>query len=72
MWLAKSIYEPLPAIYMVAGASCIGFGMLAGTLLLEALFVVPGIALIVSGLVIALKRRAYRRSRSRSRYNQID
>jgi hypothetical protein len=70
MWLAKSIYEPLPAIYVVAGALCIGFGMLMATRMLEALFVVPGIALVVSGLVLALKRWAYRRSRSRSRYNQ--
>jgi len=67
MWLSESIYESVPYYYMA-------FGFVAGFASWriddwywsELLAVLSAISL-VAGLVLWLKRRAYRRSRSRAK-----
>jgi hypothetical protein len=65
MWISKTCYESLPYGYMV-----VGFVALVASLYLRQwywaeIFTVLGIACLTGGLVIWLKRRDYRRSRSR-------
>lgn len=71
MWLAKEIYEPLPVIYMLAGVVAVGFGLYTESLVVQVVLTLPGVTAVVGGLVLLLKRRAYRRSRSRDPYNEI-
>lgn len=65
MWLARPLYESLPYYYFV-----VGFLLLASSLHLNVwywpiIFAASGLASVVAGLVVWLRRRAYRRSRSR-------
>jgi hypothetical protein len=60
MWLAKSLYESLPYYYLVVGLVC-----LAGTLYVNYWYwplisTVLGIASLIAGLVVWLRRRDYR------------
>jgi hypothetical protein len=65
MWLTKSLYESLPFYYIAVGVACLagalylnyGYWPIVGSLL--------GSASLVAGLVVWLKRRDYRRNRSR-------
>lgn len=72
MWLSEPIYESLPYYYMA-----LGFVTGAGSYRLdvwywsEILALVAG-ASLVTGLVLWLKRRDYRRSRSRLDLNADD
>jgi len=72
MWLAKGIYEPLPAIYMLVGFIAVCLGLLSDNPLVQASVVLPGLVSVIGGLVLLLKRRAYRASRSRSPYDEIN
>jgi hypothetical protein len=65
MWLAKPLYEALPYYYVAAGAACLAalpylehsnLGVIAGF---------AGVASLVAGLVVWLKRRGVRASRLR-------
>jgi hypothetical protein len=71
MWLAKSIYEPLPAIYILIGAILIGAGFYTSEVLWQSVLIIPGLLLLLGGLVLILRRRAYRASRSRSPFDEI-
>jgi sulfite exporter TauE/SafE len=65
MWLAKSIYEPLPAIVMIAGGLLALVGLSAEREVWQLLLLPAGLLMLIAGLVLILKRRAYRLSRSR-------
>lgn len=68
MWLPKPVYEALPYILLTAGL-LLGLGSYlssSGWLLVIAAFVA------VVGLVLYLKRRDYRLSRSRIKYDRLD
>ncbi len=68
MWLPKPVYEALPVILLATGA-LLGVGSYlssAGWLL-----VIASLA-AVAGLVLLLKRRDYRLSRSRIKYDRLD
>ncbi len=65
MWLSKPLYESLPYYYVVVGAI-----MLASSLYLDywywpTIFAGTGLAGVIAGLVVWLRRRGYRQSRSR-------
>ena len=65
MWLAEPIYESLPYYYLALGVIAgIGSYRLEAWYWSELLAVVAA-ASLVAGLVLLLKRRDYRRSRSR-------
>ena len=68
MWLPKPVYEALPYILLTAGL-LLGLGSYlssSGWLLVIAALVA------VAGLVLYLKRRDYRLSRSRIKYDRLD
>lgn len=67
MWLAKPVYEALPLCYVGAGlAALAASALLPGGFWTEGLFV-AGLAGAAAGLVLHLKRRGYRSSRSRQK-----
>lgn len=72
MWLPKPVYEGIPYAAMLAGALLVALGYLSGAEWLQTLLLVVGSILAVGGLVLLLKRRDYRMSRSRARYDRLD
>jgi hypothetical protein len=72
MWLRRPLYEALPFCAMGLGLAAIVASIVLsegrGWALLGAF---GGLALLVAGLVIWLKRRDYRSSRSRSRFDEL-
>jgi len=72
MWLSEPIYESLPFYYMALGAIAgIGSYRLDVWYWSEILALLSAASLVV-GLVLLLKRRDYRRSRSRRDLNVDD
>ena len=72
MWLSGPIYESLPYYYMALGLSAgIGSYRLDAWYWPELLALISA-ASLVTGLVLWLKRRDYRRSRSRLELNVDD
>ncbi|HEY8519751.1 MAG TPA: hypothetical protein VIN61_06705 [Gammaproteobacteria bacterium] len=71
MWLAKPVYEAVPLSY-------IGFGLLAVGAAWRAsgyrqdIYLVIGLASIVIGVMLWLKRHGHRASRSRKRFDDAD
>ena len=65
MWLAKPVYESLPYYYMALGiAAGIGSFHIESWFWPEIL-AIAAVGSLIGGLVLWLKRRDYRRSRSR-------
>jgi len=70
MWLAKPVYEALPFCYIGSGCCALAASAWAeNPYWSEGLFV-AGLAGLVAGLVLLLKRRGYRGSRSRKRFEE--
>lgn len=65
MWLSKPIYEGLPYYYMAVGVVALLSAFYARYWYLPEICSVGGVISLVGGLVIWLKRRDYRASRSR-------
>jgi Flp pilus assembly protein TadB len=65
MWISKTYYESLPYGYMVVGFVALVAGLYLRQWYWAEILTVLGIACLTGGLVIWLKRRDYRRSRSR-------
>jgi hypothetical protein len=71
MWLSKPVYEAVPFTYVLGGAMLFRQALLHGSSpALETILVASGVAGVIAGLVLMLKRRAYRSSRSRERFNR--
>jgi hypothetical protein len=60
MWVSKPIYESLPYIYLTAGAVSLIASMYLNYWHWPTICFVVGIASLVGGLVLLLKRRDYR------------
>jgi membrane protein implicated in regulation of membrane protease activity len=72
MWLSTPIYEGLPFCAMGLGLAAIAAGFTVGDgPSWQWLCICAGRVLLVAGLVIWLKRRDYRSSRSRSRFDEV-
>jgi hypothetical protein len=72
MWLSRPIYEALPFCAMGLGLAGLAAGViLGGGQRWQLLCAFGGLVLLVAGLVIWLKRRDYRSSRSRSRFDEV-
>jgi nitrate reductase gamma subunit len=63
--LARPLYEGLPWLYMASGAAALGASYFAGSALVSGALGVAGLIALVGGLVVWLRRRDYRRMRTR-------
>jgi hypothetical protein len=72
MWLAKPVYETLPFYYMAVGVLALVAGLYVNYWYWPLICVGVGLISLLAGLVVWLKRRDYRASRSRLDFDQID
>ena len=66
MWIAKPIYETVPYFYLAAGVGSLVASLYVDYWHWPAICTAVGLCCLVAGMVVWLKRRDYRRSRSRS------
>lgn len=72
MWLRAPVYEGWPFFAMGFGlAAIVTSFMLPEEQWWAPLIALGGLVLLVAGLVVWLKRRDYRSSRSRSRFDEL-
>jgi hypothetical protein len=71
MWMTKPVYESLPFVYMILGVLVGATAFLAEQTRWQAVCVGTGMVLMTGGLVLWLKRRDYRSSRSRKPFEKI-
>jgi nitrate reductase gamma subunit len=68
MWrsgrLARPIYEGLPWLYTAVGVLALSASYLARSTLASVAFGLPGLAALLAGIVVMLRRRDYRRMRT--------
>jgi hypothetical protein len=64
MWLPKSLYESLPSFYCVAGVGSLMTSLYVNDWYWPAICTGLGLVCLLIGLVVWLKRRDYRQSRS--------
>ncbi|HEX6996476.1 MAG TPA: hypothetical protein VF339_20265 [Gammaproteobacteria bacterium] len=69
IWLNKRLYEALPFVYMGIGAAGLAASFYFGGGLVSSIVIVLGLAFVTGGLVVLLKRRGYRASRSREAFD---
>ena len=62
--LSRPLYEGLPWLYALCGLLALTASYLQGSAWLSFLFGAPGMAFLLAGLVVWLRRRAYRRMRA--------
>lgn len=60
MWVSKPVYEAVPYVYIVVGASMLGLSVYLDYWYWPTICLLLGIACLVTGLVIWLRRRDYR------------
>jgi len=70
MWVSKPIYESLPYFYLTTGALCLGALMYVNHWHWPEICFVVGLACLVAGLVVLLKRRDYRVTDRRAGHRQ--
>ena len=70
MWLSKPVYEGLPFYYMGLGLASLAASFYVHSWHWPRICASLGLLLLVGGLVLWLKRRGYRASRSRSRFDE--
>jgi len=69
MWLSKPLYESLPYYYFAVGLAVLASSFYLNYGYWPIICAGVGFASLVAGLVVWLKRRGYRRSRSRRAVN---
>lgn len=70
MWLSKPFYEALPFAYIAVGLACLIASVWLETGRWPLVSAMLGLAALIGGLVIWLKRRGYRSSRSRAAFDE--
>ncbi len=65
MWLSKPLYESVPYFYSVAGVAGLVASVYVNDWHWPAICTALGLVCLLIGLVVWLKRRDYRQSRSR-------
>lgn len=68
MWLAKPLYESLPAALIAAGLLALLSALYVDRWIWAELMVGTGLVFVVTGLVLVLRRCGYRASRSRLKF----
>ncbi len=71
MWLSKPVYESLPYYYAGAGIVAVVIGLFVDYGRWAEGCFAAGILAIVAGVVLLLRRRAYRTSRSRLDFDEV-
>ena len=66
MWLSKPLYESVPYFYLAAGVGSLLASLYVNYWPWPAICTAVGLVCLVVGLVVWLKRRDYRQSRSRA------
>jgi membrane protein implicated in regulation of membrane protease activity len=72
MWLSKPLYESIPFYYVAAGIAALLAGLYVDYWYWSLIFTVVGVASLVVGLAVWLKRRDYRSSRSRIDFEKTE
>ncbi len=62
--LSRPLYEGLPWVYMACGVAALSGSYLLSSRLLSLLLGLLGLAALLGGIVIALRRRGYREIRA--------
>ena len=62
--LPRPVYESLPWVYLLAGALALLISYLQSSTTLSLLLGMPGLLAVLAGVVVALRRRGYRRLRA--------
>ncbi|HTW38212.1 MAG TPA: hypothetical protein VMD49_06555 [Steroidobacteraceae bacterium] len=62
--LARPLYEVLPGLYIVCGLAALAASYRASSPLASVVLGVPGLAALLAGIVVWLRRRDYRRLRA--------
>lgn len=65
MWLPKPLYESIPFHYLILGAAAIVAAFYVESGYWPEILAVAGIAFLVLGVMLLLRRKGYRSSRSR-------
>ena len=65
MWLSKPLYESLPYYYAVVGVIILALSFYLENWYWPTILAGIGLASVIAGLVLWLRRRGYRQSRSR-------
>lgn len=65
MWVSKPFYESLPYFYLIAGGLTLSASMYLNHWYWPTICFVVGLASLVGGLVVLLKRRDYRNANRR-------
>jgi hypothetical protein len=60
MWISRPVYELLPYLYMLAGASLLVAAWLVQAQVWPSLFLALGALSLMAGLVLWLRRKDYR------------
>ena len=72
MWLPNPVYEAVPYALVVVGFALATAAYLSAVDWIQTSLLVGGSILAIGGLVLLLKRRDYRMSRSRAKYDRLD
>lgn len=70
MWVTKPIYESMPFIYMAIGVAGAVAAFFVDEGRWQAITLAAGMVFLIGGLVLWLKRRDYRSSRSRTAFDK--
>ena len=70
MWLPKALYESIPFYYIGLGAAAVAAAFLLESWYWAEIAAVGGLLSLVIGLVLVLRRKGYRSSRSRVDFDQ--
>ena len=66
MWLSKPLYESLPYYYIGIGVVSLAASVYVNYWYWPYICLIVGVGSLIAGLVVWLKRRDYRQSRSRA------
>ena len=72
MWLPKALYESIPFAWLAGGVAAIGVGFYIDAQIWGEVIAVLGVIAVVIGLVLLLRRRSYRSSRSRRDFDRAN
>ena len=72
MWLSKPVYESLPFYYMTLGVTALLAGLYVNYWYWPVICIGVGLGSLLLGLVVWLKRRDYRASRSRVDFDRVN
>lgn len=72
MYLARPIYELMPYLYMIVGAALLAGSWFVRTSPWPVVMVIVGMAALIGGLMVWLRRRDYRDTQSEYTVRSLD